>query len=479
MTKFTKSVLVIVAVVLVCMTFVGCQDYKWGPVGTTSTEDAINNGSLVVKQGEYIYYVNGQDDVSSIKTAYDNHFGKASVKGSIMKSKIGADGTLTETEVVVPKMFYTGNTKGGFSIFGEWLYYVSPSTQTDNKGNVLTSQLEYMRTKTDGTKTQSIAIVEGSSLSYVFTPTALIYLDGTNLKKVSYNAKKIGKTTTVAEEVNGSLFTAKSQVIFYTKASSDKTLANNVVYVMNGDSEPIELIGDKTYASGEKPTLAEQKTITLSKYDAEENVLYYGRKDNDSNALNGTYGYKFTDGFKPIDKTLEKRYSVNALTNFVPMGFEKGLLDVSTAKIKMYKPIGADANVDSTDKEVELSATPIYLFNDDTYLYYVISSKLARLNYGAEKPIEEIISDANISTSWIAPTKIDNFVYYIDASNYSYLARFDYTTYSVAEGKEVFPKCEIVSGYESSDKTSTGLVPKFMTQADKDAYIKANPVEEK
>ncbi len=479
MTKFTKSILVILAVAILCMTFAGCQNFKWGPVGTTSSAEAINNGSLAVRQGDYLYYVNGQDDTSNIKTAYDNHFGKASVKGSIMKSKIDADGNLTDTQVVVPKMFYTGNTKGGFSIFGEWLYYVSPSTQTDNKGKVLTSQLEYMRTKTDGTKTQSIGIVEGSSLSYVFTPTALIYVKGSDLVKVSYDAKKIGKTTTVAEKVTGSLFTAQSQMIFYTKATSDKTLANNVVYAMNGDSKPVEIIGDKTYASGDKATLTEQKTISLIKYDPSENVLYYSRKDNDATALVGTYGYKFADGFKAIDKAGEKRYAVSALSSFVPAGFDKGLVDISSAKIKMYKPLADGANVDDTTKEIELSAKPTYLFGDSTYLYYIVNNKLARLNYVAEKPVEDIISDANISTSWFAPTKIDNFIYYIDAANSSYLSRFDYTTFSVAEGKINFPKTEIVSGYTKSDKTSTGLVPKFMTDKDKEAYIKANPVEKK
>ncbi len=480
MTKFTKSILVILAVVLICMTFAGCQNFKWGPVGTTSNAEAINNGSLVVRQGDYIYYVNGQDDVSNIKTAYDNHFGKASVKGNIMKSKIDADGNLTDTQIVVPKMFYTANTNGGFSIFGEWIYYVSPSTQTDNKGTVLTSQLEYMRTKTDGTKTQSIAIVDGSSLSYVFTPTALLYVKGSDLIKVAYDAKKIGKTTTVAEEVTSSLFTAKSQVIFYTKASSDKTLANNVVYAMNGDSTPVEIIGDKTYASGDKPTLTEQKSITLTKYDPAENVLYYSRKDNDATALVGTYGYKFTDGFNAIDKAGEKRYAVSALSStFVPAGFEKGLVDISSAKIKMYKPLAEGANVDDTTKEIELSAKPTYLFGDEKYLYYIVSNKLARLDYTAEKPQEEIISDANISTSWIGASKLDNFIYFIDAANSSYLSRFDYTKYSIEEGKVNFPKVEMVSGYDTSDKTSTGLVPKFMTDKDKEAYIKANPVEEK
>ena len=476
MTKFTKSILIVLMVATIALALVGCQNFKWGPVGPITTGDVENNGAMVVKQGDYLYYVNGMDDTANITKPEDNHFGKASVKGSIMKSKINADGTLSDTAVVVPKTYYTGNTGAGLYIFGEWLYYCSPSTQTDKYGNVLTSNLEYMRTKLDGSKTQSIAVIEGTSVKFTFTATALIYMDGTDLKKVEYTDKKIGKESVIASDVTGSLFTAQSNIVFYTTASENKTLNNDVVWAIDGNSTPVQIIGDTTYASGETPTLKEQKSISLIKYDKNEKVLYYSKTDNDTASSVGTYGYKL-DSLTAIDKTLEKKYAVSSVSNFVPLGFENGILDVSSATVKVYKPISEQANVNDVDKEITLSSTPTVLFFEGDYVYYVISNALMRMNYMAAVPSEEKISDQNLLTSWLSPVKLGNFIYYIDGNNYNYLYRLDYTTYGVEEGVVTKAEGKIVSGYVESDKTADGLVPKFMSEADKESYIKAHPAE--
>ncbi|MGN0771557.1 MAG: hypothetical protein ACI4MI_03105 [Christensenellales bacterium] len=476
MTKITKSILIVMIIAVSVMALIGCQNFSWGPVGPITTGEVENNGSLVVKQGDYLYYVNGMDETSNITKPEDNHFGKASVKGSIMKSKINADGTLSDTAVVVPKTFYTANTSAGIYIFGQWIYYCSPSTQTDKYGNVLTSNLEYMRTKLDGSKTQSIAIVEGTSVNFIFTETALIYVEGSELKKVEYTEKKIGKESVIASDITGSLFTAQSDVVFYTTASEDKTLNNNLVWAIKGNTAPIAIVSDGTYASGETPTLKEQKTISLVKYDKNENVLYYTRTDNDTAAVVGTYGYKF-DQLSAIDKTKEKKYSVSSLTTFTPLGFDNGLLVTSSSTVKVYNPISEQVYVDDIGKEIELSSTPTVLFFENDYVYYVISNSLMRMDYNAAVPTEEKISDQSISTSWLAPVKLGNYIYYIDGNNYNYLYRLDYTTYAIEEGVVTKAEGKIVSGYVSSDETSDGLVPQFMSDADKESYIKANPAE--
>ena len=123
--KKLSAILIICLVVCMGMAiFVGCTK-SYGPIGTTEYKDSpvVNNGGLVIQQGGYLYYVNGMDSTSNITKPEDNAFGKASVKGSIMKSKIAEDGSLPDTAVVVPKMFYPAATGGGFYIHGEWIYY--------------------------------------------------------------------------------------------------------------------------------------------------------------------------------------------------------------------------------------------------------------------------------------------------------------------------------------------------------------------
>ena len=143
MNKFSKILVLCLVICAVVGVFAACDSTKYGPIGSTefAGSEVVNNGGLVVKQGGYLYYVNGMDSTSNITKPSDNYFGKASVKGSIMKSEIKEDGTLGKTDVVVPKMFYTSASNGGFYIYGEWIYYMSPSTKTDNQSNVLTSQL--------------------------------------------------------------------------------------------------------------------------------------------------------------------------------------------------------------------------------------------------------------------------------------------------------------------------------------------------
>ena len=89
MKKISIILILCLAVCLGAIIFTGC-DPSFGPIGTMEYKDSPveNNGSLVVKQGGYIYYVNGMDSTTNIVKPEDNAFGKASVKGSIMKSKI-------------------------------------------------------------------------------------------------------------------------------------------------------------------------------------------------------------------------------------------------------------------------------------------------------------------------------------------------------------------------------------------------------
>ena len=265
MTKAFKKVLI--AALLICMVaaLAACgQSFEWGPVeGGDANAVVENNGSLAVKQGDWLYYINGHDSTDNITAPSDNYFGEASVKGSIMKSKVGEDGTLTDTAVVVPKMFMTSYASGGIYLFGEWIYYVSPTTKTDRDGVVQVDFLEYYRTKIDGTGTQLITMVEGATVNYVFTPSALIYYNGGTLYKVGYTATAVDKTATVIDEnisavtfhhndtydPNASEGSVKDY-IFYTKASDSEedNVYGNELYATDG-GDPVKLIDATTWGN--------------------------------------------------------------------------------------------------------------------------------------------------------------------------------------------------------------------------------------
>lgn len=494
MTK-TKKIALIVAVVLVIgAVFAGCQSYKWGPVGTTDgNADVVNNGSLAVQQGKYLYYINGMDSTSNITEPEDNYFGKASVKGSIMKSEIAEDGSLKDAAVVVPKMFYTGYTGGGIYVFGNWIYYVTPTTKTDNSGVVQVSYLEYYRTKTDGTETQQITMIEGSSVEYVFTDDALLYYTSSTLYKVGYTADKVDKEAIViAENVTDVLFNHAStykkgqssieDYVYYTQSyDSDSLLSGNKVYATDGGT-PVLLADSKTYGTdGADASKDKQFSYTLVKAANESDgvVVYYSKSStvNGTSETAGTFAMKFSGEKPAFDTTKEVIVAKDALSSITHIGLENGVLVASAATSYIYT---VDEEGIQHKETVTFSATPTILkadvSDDSVVLYYVISNKLMKRDLKSKEG-EINMSSAEIYTSWLAPTFVGDKMLYID-STYNYTQIVDLNDFVFEANNVKLLEGKFASGYVSSDKTEDGTIPKFMTDKDKETYISNNPAEE-
>lgn len=498
---------ILVLCLVVCMAvgiFAACT--KYGPIGSTDYKDSevVNNGSLVVQQGGYLYYVNGMDDTSNITKPSDNEFGKASIKGSIMKSEIKEDGSLGKTEVVVPKMFYTSASNGGFYIYGEWIYYLSPSTKTDNKSNVLTSQLVAFRTKIDGTKTQEIANLSSSSTQYVFTDSAFIYYADNKLTKVNYDSAKVDKKAVdIAEEVSSVLFTAKTSTIFFIKSSEDTTRRNNNIFVcVNGEVK--EVTTDATYPNSAS-NLKEQFTYSLVSYDVKENVLFYTKaiNSNDASKTTSTYGYKFGDDFS-FAPSNEKKFAVSALSNIVNLGFDKGVMDMSSTTLTLYKPLANDANVNDTQALATLSSTGAKIIKmDEKEMYFALSNALWKISYTDKDAFAEQVGESSaINTGWLTISVIGDYMYYIE-NTYNYMSRLKFNDFVFEPNNVVNAKGEILGGtrkakltkneeeskdddenvkkviidYVADDAYEEGVdyffIPKFMSEADAQTYAEA------
>lgn len=494
MTKTKKIALILAAVLVIGALLAACQSYEWGPVGTTNgNADVINNGSLAVQQGNYLYYINGMDSTSNIAKPEDNYFGKASVKGSIMKSEIAEDGSLANTQVVVPKMFYTGYTGGGIYIFGNWIYYVTPTTKTDNSGVVQTSFLEYYRTKTDGTETQQITMVEGSSVEYVFTDDALLYYTSGTLYKVGYTADKVDKEATkIAENVTDVLFNhapvykagqgSISDYVYYTQSYDTNALVNgNKVYATDG-GEPVLIADSKTYGTdGNDATKDKQFTFTLVNAANESDgvVVYYSKSStvNGTSETAGTFAIKFSGEKPAFDTSKEVKVAKDALTSITHIGLDNGVLVANAATSYIYT-VKDDIQYKQT---VTFSGTPTVLKADiadsGVTLYYVISNKLMKRVVTDENSVEINMSGAEIYTSWLAPAFVGDRLLYIDNTyNYTFVVNMNDFVFEANNVKLLAGK--FASGYESSDKTEDGTIPKFMTDTDKETYITNNPKAE-
>lgn len=145
------------ATMLVGSTFslVGCggTSYKGDKLtaGYDSAAAVQSNGGFVVEKGEYVYFINGSETYTA-----SNKYGSV-VKGALLRvSKSDLNGYMAgedvTVETVVPSLFVTQNYTSGIFIYGDYVYYATPTTDKNQKGEVENTWLDFKRAKLDGTE---------------------------------------------------------------------------------------------------------------------------------------------------------------------------------------------------------------------------------------------------------------------------------------------------------------------------------------
>ncbi|MCD7729071.1 MAG: hypothetical protein LUI60_04070 [Clostridia bacterium] len=133
-------------------TLAACSYYSSDALtGDYSYTEVKSNGGFAVEAGNYIYFINGLESYDA-----DNTYGDVE-KGSIVRisTEDYANGNYSSVDTVVPLVIYSGNYDSGIYIYGDYIYYTTPSTDRDSSGDVLNTQLEFKSTKLDGTETMT------------------------------------------------------------------------------------------------------------------------------------------------------------------------------------------------------------------------------------------------------------------------------------------------------------------------------------
>lgn len=295
--KKKLATIIISAVIAVAMMFtlVACnENYKQDAVATDLSDATVqSNGGLAVRVGKYLYFINGYADVTG-----ENAFGQA-VKGAIMRVELEEGAPKAGTLVtIVPKNVYNTNKEVGLTVYGDYLYYTSPSVEKGSDGQAKTSNMWIMRTKLDGTDTQVLVKLEDYTTNFRIAGGSLVYLDAEyNLHALDLNAKKI-KDETVVEEISSAMLTydnldADNGGIFFVKRAENSSNTNNEIWVYaNGETK--KLIDGKTSYTN----LAHPNGYTLTILDAQkigDKVrLVYSKTDSGANTTSkGDYYYDF------------------------------------------------------------------------------------------------------------------------------------------------------------------------------------------
>ena len=411
---------VLVVVLALSLVFVACNKYKWDSIGGgDASAEVESNGGYAVKQGKYLYYINGFDGTDA-----DNTFG-VPVTQAIMRTEVteNADGSWTLTEenkktskIVVPKtVLYSSSVKdGGIAVFGEWIYYATPNYDKDKNGNPSTTDVDFMRTRTDGAITQKIATISGRDTRYLFTPNRIIYLSGSSVNYIDFSGMKTNKSInngkgaqsgTLVETTTGTvLWKMGCDRIFYVQppTGSDSYKHYNEICSIKLDGSDQKTLATQKDASNEDVLNTFEYTLLAMLPEGDDVTLYYSKthRNGESDASDGFFCAKASD----VDGTeyLMSTQSVTSSANVYPLGYEEGVLLNISSNLYIVKR-------DDTSKlkdRLIVSGTPTVCYTDKTAkkIYYTSSSVtgLACISYDIEKPDNQaLIFNEGVKTDWL------------------------------------------------------------------------------
>lgn len=451
MKKRLISVLAAIMLLVICVTaLVACNHYEWNGIGGGDSRAAsVSNGGFFVKQGNYAYFINGYVGADA-----DNTWGNV-IKGGIVRAELDENGVIkSDTQkLLVPKNVYSTTAKGGIAVYGEWVYYATNNYDKDKHGTASTTDMDFMRTKIDGSVTQLIGTIGSRSAEYHFTPTRVLYFANSKIDYIDFSGMKTNKSSndkkgtysgTLAENVASVVWAYDASYegagiadyVFYTQTltGEDSYKAYNKLCSVKYDgSDARELATETTYLSeGESALANPQKVFKFSLVDiyleSDDAVTVYYTKTyskEGSDVTTGLFCNKFTvkDGFVVTD---EKKLNTLGSATMFALGYEKGALAYNASSEYCWYN-GSNA---SNPVQVTTTSQKIW-FVKDGYAYISSSSSasnLLKIRYEQPDNVKCVVSEG-IKVDWL-PIECDgNNVYFFSSDDKNYIHTVNLLTF--------------------------------------------------
>ena len=200
--------------------------------------DNTLHGGFVAETDNYVYFING---VESYSTDYTTGNVTKGALLRVKKADFAARNTdskyATAYETVVSKLLVSGDTGAGFYIFGDYVYYAVPSLEKDKTGTIKRDQLNFFRTKLDGSETsKKIADVDfpsattfryiqsGNNVYLVVNSTELYVYDAVNGGEIYTTKAKDGDKNVDKIGVVEVLFSKNN--VYFTSNPINQNLSN-------------------------------------------------------------------------------------------------------------------------------------------------------------------------------------------------------------------------------------------------------------
>lgn len=440
MKKKLFSVFAAVLVLVICIAaLVACNPYKADSIGSGDSSAAVeSNGGYVVKQGRFIYFINGYVGESA-----DNAWGAATKQG-IVRAEI-KDGKVDpkSAKLVVPKSVYNSSNVGGIAIHGEWIYYTSVNTDKDKSGTASTVNTDFMRTKTDGSVTQLIGTIGTRSAKYIFTKSRVLYYTNNTIGYIDFSgmndkATDKGKGAvkgTLAENVENVVWDYATDSIFYvqTAPSEDSYKNYNNLCTIKADGSGQKVLATQTtfVAEGVDPV---NDQLNVFKY----NILnLYVESDGDC-TLYYTKSHTFSsnsvsDGLFMAKasnvKGTEKNLNTIASTTLVPLGYAEGALAYNSNSVYCWY------NGVEKENPVQVTTTSQTIWKVDQQkgiVYFTASSSassISKISYREAKDNAAVIMEEGIKTDWLVLDFVGNDFYFFASDDDNYLHTVNLETF--------------------------------------------------
>ena len=461
MKKSNKIVLILALVLMVCCLFAACtENTKWDAVQTDATFPKVtSNGGVAVQYGNYLYFINGYAGEAALNTFGDVKTG-AICRVEIKKGQNGLALDYDTFRVVVPKNVYGGDTtNGGIYIANGYIYYHTTSVDKNGKREYKTNEGVLMRTKIDGTGTETLKEFSDNSTVFRVSGNYLVYTSKDEESNNRLMAIKLDDMTDVTIESNHVIaYNFSENYVVYTTYNHDrKTDASSDYLVKLFDfrtGKTSLLLSSEIY---NRNGLLFTTTIKAIRETDSSVWLFYTKDDNSTNNLeNGYYLCSFPKANPVYDSSSEFRMTSETETttydNFYCLGNGNLVLAYHDKKFDIYDTFSNGvakrmANPDPTDENGAFASytvngataiVDVYENENEVYAYFTTSPSIDSKTYTALNYIK-LFNKVNGEYK-IAIENVAVFYYF----NYN----SSYTTYEVSD----------LYYYEANDTTAAKAV---------------------
>ncbi len=381
--------------------FTGCNGIKLD--GDFSSGAVSSNGGFVVQKGNYIYFINGVDDYSA-----ENN-GEV-VQASLMRiaTEDFNKGDFSSTETVVPSLMVAGDYSAGIYVYGDRVYYATPTNAKNTSGEVENSYLDFKSTKLDGTDTTSNYYFRATSNSAQYRYTEVdgvvycLHVEN-DTKLYSFNTET-KEDTLLVNNATSIIFDATSKespVVYYTMdvvvdIDSDNAYAEsyNQVYCVTADTQGVEVNDEKTSCS----YTVNGKTYTFNKTYLEDNNDTFDSSDIETYPY-VNLGKLVLDGKGTTNVSTQYNADGNA---FTPSGYTYSILQADNGGIYYTKNY-----VDTTEST-----------GDGGWLFYTANEDLTSEAWNA---VTDNKSDKNAVIAYGTTDANSSSIFYVENNEHYYL----------------------------------------------------------